>query len=79
MLHDTRLLESLPDIGSRDLDMSACFPGVIQQDAVLDDLGLPLCEVAPAAHGNQRSAIASLGRHKKCKHDSDEQCDDSLN
>lgn len=79
MLHDTWLLKRLPDIRSRDLDMSASLPGVIQQDAVPDDLGFPLCEVAPAAHGDQWSAIASFGGHKKCKHDSDEQGNDSLN
>lgn len=78
MLHDARLCEHLPDIGSRDADLPAGLSRVIKKNAVADNMRFSLCEVVPAAKSNQWSAIANLWGHQKRKYNGNKEGDETL-
>ena len=78
MLHDAGLLEGLPDITVRDLNMAPSLAGIIQQHTITDNVRFALGEIAPATEADQRPTVADAGRYQKSKHDSNEESDESL-
>lgn len=61
------LSDRIPDVSSGDLDMTLSFQRVIKDDAVTNYLGFALGKVAPAAHADQRSAVAGFGGNEEGK------------
>lgn len=78
MLHDSWLLEGFPNVAARNLHIAPGFARIIQQNAVADDVGLALGEVAPATKADQRTAIACLGRYQEGEYNANEECEKSL-
>lgn len=72
------LPDCIPDVSSGDFDMALCFERIVEQDAIADNLGFTLVEVAPAASADQWSAIAGLGRDEESKNESSEDGDESF-
>lgn len=78
MLHDARLREHLPDIGSGYADLSTGLSRVVKKDPVSNDVRFPLREVVPAAESNQGSAIANPRGHQKGEYNGNKEGDKTL-
>jgi hypothetical protein len=78
VLQNARLLHGIPDIRSRDLNVTAGFPRIVEQDPVTDDVGFSLGEIAPATEANQSTAITCFGRNKQGEENANEKCDEAL-
>lgn len=78
MLHDAGLLKGLPDITAGDLNMTPSLAGIIQQNPITDNMRFALGEIAPVTEADQRPTVTDARRHKKGKHDTDKESDESL-
>ncbi|KAJ5298071.1 hypothetical protein N7508_008320 [Penicillium antarcticum] len=78
MLHDSRLLDSLPDIRLGNLDMATSFARIIEQNAIANDARLALGKITPLAHGDQWTSIPSCWGYQESEEESNEESDQAL-
>lgn len=78
MLEHVCLPDCIPDVSSGDFDMALCLERIVEDDAIADNLGFALGEVAPASSADQWPAIAGLGRDEEGENESSEDGDESF-
>lgn len=78
VLDQVRLPDCIPDISSGDFDMALGLEGIVEKDAISNDLRLALGKVAPASAADEWSAISSFGGNEKGEYDPGEDGDESF-